>query len=300
MPSPTEDRSSADRRMECAERIGVCHRMENAMRTTPQTTTGAESGRYIFDQRRKDEDERLRSMERLWDPGTKAVIGSLGIASGWRCLEIGAGRGSIARWLAETVGSEGDVLATDISTLHLQGLAEPNLEVRRHDILTDPLPSDHFDLVHARLVMEHLGRRSLERAVAAVRPGGWLVLEDHDWGAALTHPNHERMRHVHEAVGRFMSRAGFDAAYGRRLVHELERAGLDDVAADGRLRVYRGASPATTFLRLTLESMAASLLASGELRQEDLAWALAALDDPDSVFLTPMIAAWGRKPGARR
>jgi hypothetical protein len=30
--------------------------------------------------------------------------------------------------------------------------------------------------------------------------------------------------------------------------------------------------------------------------QEDPAWVLATLDDPDTVFLTPMIAAWGRKP----
>jgi SAM-dependent methyltransferase len=274
--------------------------MENTMPTTSQSTTDPAAGRYIFDQQRRDEHERLGSMESLWDPGTKAVIESLGIASGWRCLEIGAGRGSIARWLAETVGPDGEVLATDISTLHLDGLTEPNLEVRKHDILSDPLPTAHFDLVHARLVIEHLGRRSLERAVSAVRPGGWLVLEDHDWGAALTHPNDEQMRQVFDAVGRFMSHAGYDAAYGRRLVHELERSGLDDVAADGRMRVYRGASPGTTFLRLSLESMGASLIASGELMREDLAWALAALDDPDSVFLTPMIAAWGRKPGARR
>ena len=251
--------------------------------------------RYVFDQGRHDEHERLAAMERLWDPGTRAVIDALGIQPGWHCLEIGAGRGSIARWLAETVGPGGEVLATDISTLHLDGLAAPNLEVRRHDILSDPLPSAHFDLVHARLVMEHLGRRSLERAVSAVRPGGWLVLEDHDWGGALTHPHDEQMRQVFDAVARFMSRAGYDAAYGRRLVHELERAGLDDVAADGRVRVYRGASPATTFLRLSLESMAASLIASDELAYEDLSWALATLDDPDSVFLTPMIAAWGRK-----
>ena len=265
---------------------------QTTIHTTPQTT----DGRYIFDQGRHDERERLASMELLWDPGTRTVIESLGIASGWRCLEIGAGAGSIARWLAERVGPDGEVLATDISTLHLDGVAASNLEVRRHDILTDPLPEDHFDLAHARLVVEHLGRRSLERAASAVRPGGWLVLEDFEWGAALSHPDEERYRRVREATWQFMSRAGYDPWYGRRLVHELERAGLQDVAADGRIRVYRGATAAARFMRLSYGAMGEGLVSTGAMTQDDLEWLMGALDDPDSVFFTPMIAAWGRKP----
>src|SRR5919198_801014 len=69
---------------------------QTTMHPPPQTP----AGRYIFDQGRHDEHERLASMELLWDPGTRTVIESLGIASGWRCLEIGAGAGSIPRWLA--------------------------------------------------------------------------------------------------------------------------------------------------------------------------------------------------------
>src|SRR5919108_4596590 len=116
--------------MECAGRRRVCPDM----------------GGYIFDQRRSDEHERLACMELLWDPGTRTVLESLGIGPGWRCLEIGAGAGSIARWLAEKVWPDGEVLATDISTRHLDWLAEPNLQIRQHDILNDPLPDDHFDL----------------------------------------------------------------------------------------------------------------------------------------------------------
>ena len=40
----------------------------------------------------------------------------LGLGPGWRCLEVGAGSGSVARWLAAKVGPEGSVLATDIDT----------------------------------------------------------------------------------------------------------------------------------------------------------------------------------------
>jgi hypothetical protein len=188
------------------------------------------------------------------------------------------------------------VLATDISTLHPEGVAAPNLEVRRHDILADPLPDNHFDLAHARLVVEDLGRRALERATAAVRPGGWVLLEDHECGAALSHPDGERYRRVSDAISAYMAAAvGYDASYGRRLVHELDAAGLQEVGAAGQIRIYRGGTSTTTFTRLTIEAMGAGLMASGELVPEDLEWLPRALDDPDSVFLTPCIAAWGRK-----
>src|SRR3954470_10980111 len=112
---------------------------------------------YAYDQDWQDERKRLAGMEELWDPGTRAVIESLGIAPGWRCLEVGAGGGSIAEWLAERGGPDGRGLAPHVGTRYLDPLEGPNLEVRRHDILRDPLPEGKFDLVHARLVVEHLG-----------------------------------------------------------------------------------------------------------------------------------------------
>src|SRR4051812_38250562 len=98
------------------------------------------AGTYVPDQNWHKKGDRLGALEALWDPGTQSVIEALGIAPGWRCLEVGAGAGSIAAWLAARVAPDGDVLATDLSTRHLDGLSAPNLEVRRHDILKDPLP----------------------------------------------------------------------------------------------------------------------------------------------------------------
>jgi SAM-dependent methyltransferase len=256
------------------------------------------SGTYIFDQGRHDERRRLAAMEDLWDPGTTRAIEALGIAPGWRCLEIGAGAGSVAQWMAESVGPGGKVLATDVSTLHLQALDRTNLEVLEHDILSDPLPAGHFDLIHARLVVEHLGPRALERMVPALTPGGWLVLEDLDWAGAVGYPDDEPIRLALDALAGFMSRSGYDPHYGRKLVHELDRAGLQDVGAEGRLSVYRGASAATDFLGLSFRSLSDALLAAGALERHDLERALATLDDPGAVFLSAsMVAAWGRRPG---
>lgn len=60
------------------------------------------------------ESGRLRLLEVCRDPGTIGRLDRLGVSCGWRCLEVGAGHGSIARWLAERVGPTGSVLAADI------------------------------------------------------------------------------------------------------------------------------------------------------------------------------------------
>ena len=43
----------------------------------------------------------------------------MGLAEGWHVLEVGAGGGSMARWLSEQVGPSGRVMATDIDLQRL-------------------------------------------------------------------------------------------------------------------------------------------------------------------------------------
>src|SRR5229473_152461 len=113
------------------------------------------------------------------DAGTVRHLESLGVGTGWRCLEAGAGAGSIARWLCECVGRGGHVLATDLDTRFVEAalLHRPNGTVLRHDLLRDHLPEASFDLVHARLLLAGLAEPShgLARLVAALKPGGWLL-----------------------------------------------------------------------------------------------------------------------------
>jgi len=64
----------------------------------------------------------------------------------------------------------------------LETLRHPNIEVLRHNIVADPLPEASFDLVHTRLVLLHIPQReqALERMIAALKPDGWLVVEEYD------------------------------------------------------------------------------------------------------------------------
>src|SRR6185436_15674069 len=134
---------------------------------------------YIYDQAWPAEKRRLGALCLLYDEGTRRHLTALGVARGWQCLEAAAGTGSVARWLSETVGPDGRVVATDLDTRHLDGLGA-NVEVRRHDLVKDPLEEGTFDLVHARALLEHLPERTkaLEKLVRALKPGGRLLAED--------------------------------------------------------------------------------------------------------------------------
>src|SRR4051794_12309153 len=83
----------------------------------------------------------------------------VGLSDDWHCLEVGAGAGSITRWLSARVGKSGRVLATDIDTRFVEallpGLGLGNVEVRRHDIVADPPLPAEFDVAHARLLLQH-------------------------------------------------------------------------------------------------------------------------------------------------
>lgn len=131
-----------------------------------------------------DERRRLAAAEEMFDPATFRHLDTIGIAAGMRCLEIGGGAGSVGRFMTGRVGPTGRVLITDLDTRHIEGCEGPNAEVRVHDICADPL-EEGFDVIHARLVLEHLPARFavLDKLVTALRPGGWLLIEDLDFTA---------------------------------------------------------------------------------------------------------------------
>ncbi len=90
-------------------------------------------------------------------PALTDISSDLAVGPGWRCLEVGAGGGAVAVWLAERVGPEGMVVATDLDTGFLEAEARQHagLQVQRHDITTDDLPTG-FDVAHARWLIEWL------------------------------------------------------------------------------------------------------------------------------------------------
>lgn len=244
---------------------------------------------YVLDQGFAEERARLSSMEALWDPGTQALLDELGIGPGWRCLEVGAGGGSLCEWMA---ARGAHVTAVDIDTRYVDHLASDDITVRRVDIREDELPESEFDLVHSRLVLEHLTDRVqiLDRLVATLKPGGWMVTEDYDWTNYGFEDGTRGFSDISDVILDFMSTAGFERDYGRRVVSDMEAAGLCDIRGEGRARLIDSKSPGFDFFRLSFESLRDAVVKAGLLSAEDAANATTVFDD-DRRLLTPMMMA---------
>lgn len=259
--------------------------------------------RYLFDNRRLEAGDRFAALAELFDPWTFRHLDDLGLGEGWRCWEVGAGGVSVVRGLAERVGTGGRVLATDIDVSWIEPAAGGALEVRRHDVIRDPPPSETFDLVHARLLLVHLTERAaaLQVMVDALRPGGWIVLEDAD--PALqplacpdeSGPAEELANRLRSRIRTLMAERGADLAYGRTLPRLLREADLADVGAEAYFPI---ASRACAILEAaSVQHVRDQLLAAELATPEEIETHLGNLTRGEvDLMLAPMITAWGRKP----
>jgi len=111
---------------------------------------------YVWQHELKGEPERLRMMSDVLDPASRGHLERIGVVEGWRCLEIGAGNGSLSQWLAKRVGPTGKVIASDINVDLMRGIATDNLDVCRFDVVKDDAPGAPFDLIVMRALLHHL------------------------------------------------------------------------------------------------------------------------------------------------
>jgi SAM-dependent methyltransferase len=259
---------------------------------------------YVFAQEWHRERKRLAGIEACADPVSRDVLARLGIGPGWRCAEVGGGGGSLAQWLADQVGDTGQVVATDLDPRYLVAVEAPNLRVLQHDLMADDPPGEPFDLVHTRLVIEHLAdpEGALRRLAYWVRPGGWLVIESGDWSTRYEITSSEVFEAVLVAVQKFLTSGGFAPMFGRRLPVLFRAEGLIDVGCEGRSRMVRGATPEMELFTLTIERAADAMVAEGSISERQVSAALACCADPAFAVMSPtLVSAWGlRGPTSER
>ena len=249
------------------------------------------------------ERRRLELLEARYDPLTFRRLDALGASAGWSCLEVGAGAGSVTRWLAARVGRLGRVVATDLDPRFLDGPLGANVEVRWHDIRTDPVERAAFDLVHCRALLCHLDdpATALTRMAGALRPGGWLLVEDADYvtlqAACPDHPLAPAWDQASLRVFQSLAAGNVvDPHLGRRLPGLLGTLGLEQRDHEGIVRVHQGDSPGAEFFRHCLEPLRMRRLDPSGVSDADLDALAAALADPSFAFVDSVsYAAWGRR-----
>jgi SAM-dependent methyltransferase len=257
-------------------------------------------GEYLWERDDDDELTRLRSLESLYDVHTLAVLDRVGVGGGLACAEVGAGAGSVADWLCRRVGPTGRVVAVDVTPTFVARLAHDNMEVRGVDIIEHPLEDGAYDLVHARTLLEHLPCREevIAGFVAALRPGGALVVEDVVLtGTTAVHPPSELIDRLNDAFAKGFAMSGADLDFGLRLPDALRAAGLVDVQADGHVPIVTSGTPSAHFQTHGLQRQGGLLVEAGLLSEDEVAAGIQIASSPGHTMFAPiMIAAWGRRP----
>jgi len=249
----------------------------------------------VFDHADEFEHERLELLGQTFDERTFRRLAALHPRPGWRCLDIGAGTGGVARWLSDTCGN---VVATDVDIDSLRRRPYPGVQVLCHDVTRDEFPVGSFDLIHARWVLMHLADRHkiLNRLTRWLAPDGWLLVQD-----ATDFAMHSSTNPVYRRVANLISQVcrediGMDFAWARRFPEPLARVGLDRLGLDVQVSIVSDDSPMTQFLLQSVRRMDKLLRDSG-LTDADLAeWRKTITADGFFDLGLTNIATWGHRP----
>ena len=191
------------------------------------------------------------------------------------------------------------MVATDIDPRFLTEIDLPNVEVRQHDIRTDPLEPGMYDLAHCRALLSHLPDPLLavKRMVAALRIGGWLLVEEGDVSSLRAvdaeHPQAEFFnRKTREVFERLAHSSAFNVYFGCRVRGLLEEAGLTDIGNEGVARIARGGELDARRQCLGFQAF----MERGLLSQAECADLQKVYSDPSFIYVTLTgFSAWGKR-----
>ena len=230
--------------------------------------------KYIFEDQQSDQElHRLRLIEQALDGESIGRLQCTGVTQAWRCLELGAGAGSIAQWLGGIVGSTGLVMAVDKNTQHIQHLSGAPYRIVQGNFLDVELDGD-FDLAHCRYVLIHnpQSQSMLAKLVSLLRPGGCLVVEEPDFTSAkLINPNGDpTQQHVNDAICQMFEQMELDPAFGLTLPQKIAAMGLEILRVDSRIHLHRGGDTMARMMGHSTNALRDKYVATGKCDESDI------------------------------
>lgn len=269
--------------------------MDDANKDSTYFATGYEAG---------PEAERLALLCDVYGPGTYRRLAERGLKEGFSCWEVGAGTGDVARHMADIVGPQGRVVASDLRGDYFDRAGYSNLTFHTHDVLSGPIEANAFDLVHCRALLMHLpgAREAFHNMVAALKPGGTVLIEEFDFagaGAADFRSEigreydrlNDKLRVLVREVSAAMERGG-------RIVPVLmEGVTLESVGSEQDVQIWHGGGKGARLDCLSAIGLLDSLPNGGDFSPEDRASLKEIYENPDFTYVsTTVFSAWGKKP----
>lgn len=268
------------------------------------------SADYVFggDQ---NELERLLAQAEDLRPESTWLVEAIGVAPGWRTLDLGCGPIGIMDMLAARVGVMGSVVGLEREPrfaamargeIARRGLA--NVSIFEGDALSGGLEAASFDLVHERLVLINMPPANQQALVAQMvglaKPGGIVATESWDRVSYLVHPPHASFDALNDAYRSAVRATNGDGTTGRMLPTLLRQAGVTDVRTKVHCRAVEVGDRRRTHRLGILDVakpriLAAGLMSEAEFQMHRIALA-EHLADPDVMLVDQLfVQAWGRK-----
>ena len=249
--------------------------------------------------------ERLAVLAQVFGPTTSALLDTVGIEPGSRCLDVGCGIGAVTRELGKRTGPGGQALGVDFDGGILEvakELSAGSKPVRFERRSLEELPAGaEYDVVYARFLLTHLKepRAALERLAAVVRPGGTLVLEDVEFPHLICYPPSEALHRTIQWYVEASRRMGGDPQIGPKLFTWMRELGLGTRARHVQPLLVQG--PEKRLHVPTLEHIRENVQKLGIATAREIAEVAEALhiftENPGTLVSTPRIfQVWGRVP----
>ena len=256
------------------------------------------------------ESARLQRQSDELRPQAAELLVRIGLEPGQSAIDLGCGPHGVLDLLAERVSPGGRVVGLDADPVHTAMAADfavlrrlSGVEIMTADARSTGLPSESFDLVHARTLFINLPEPAEVAAemVRLARPGGCVAAMEPDVEHALCYPPHPAFDRVCEIFGVVFSRNGADIAMGRRVPELFREAGLADIGAEARVQMYPPGNSRRTIRLDLVQAMRPMVLEMGVATEAELDELDAALRphliDPDTIVVSGLLfLAWGRKP----
>jgi SAM-dependent methyltransferase len=265
------------------------------------------ASRYALDNDQPTAGSMLACLATMLDELSFGVLQAAGVRHGANCLELGAGGGSVAGWMARVTGDTGQVLALDLKPEHIPAI--DGVQVLRCDVTRDALPTapgQGWDVIHARLLLAHLPQRAevLRRLADALAPGGALVIGS--WGehgrGRLLAPADQNLADLYIrykiALGAVFTAQGNEPGWGLRAHQALLDVGLVDVhTIGGAVRSWPNGT-AGCMLPVHVSTELQDLLVEHGMTAGELARLREAMVQERTVILSDlMLYTTGYRPG---
>ncbi len=243
---------------------------------------------------------RLEKLQAINDPATLSRLDSIGIGPGQRCLEVGAGAGSIARELARRVGSTGAVVAADIDPRFLDDFDGPNTSVVTHDLSKGAVAPADFDFAHCRALLAHIEDLpgAVRNLVESLRPGGVLLCEEPDYGACeICDPSHPGASIFRFYLDGVLGGDRMDPYAGRNVHAAMREMGLVDLQSSAVTEIVSGGSFRAAYRKETMENVREMAVTHGTYTEASFQELMDCFDDPSFCYVDVLwVGVWGRRP----